>query len=146
MKRAIVVAMLACAMLAFAEGGNSATEQNLTKMEKDLWEAWKVRDVEPFKKAMGDSLDVGGGGIRTADQLLKDIGSTECTVTSYSVDSPTFKWIDKNTALMAYRANQDATCGGDKLPGTVWASSLWVKKNGGWKFVFHQETAANKKE
>jgi hypothetical protein len=145
MKKAIVIAMLA-SMFAFAEGGNSATEQNLTQIEKGLWEAWKVHDVEPFKKVMGDALDIGMEGIRTGDQLLKEIGSTQCTVTSYSLDTPTFKWIDKNTVLLAYRANQDATCGGDKLPGTVWASSLWVKKGGDWKSVFHQETAADKKE
>jgi hypothetical protein len=144
MKRMIVAAMLACATLALAEGNNSAVEQNLTQTEKGLWEAWKARDVEPFKKVMADGVDVGGGGVRSGDQVIKDIGSTQCTVTSYSLDPPTFKWIDKNTVLMAYRASQDATCGGDKVPEAVWASSLWVKKNGGWKAVFHQETPATK--
>jgi hypothetical protein len=142
----VLVALLACAMLAFAAGGDPATEQNLTQTEKGLWEAWKNHDVEPFKKTMSDGLDVGMGGIRTADQLLKDMGSTECTVTSYSLDTPTFKWIDKNTVLMVYRASQDATCGNQKVPPVVWASSLWAKKNGSWKAMFHQETAAGKTE
>ena len=99
MNRFIVVALLACAMFAFAQN-NSATEQNLTQTEKGLWEAWKNHDVEPFKKVMADGIDVGMGGIRTGDQLLKDMGSTQCTVTSYSLETPTFKWIDKETVLM----------------------------------------------
>ena len=144
MKIIIVVAILACATLALAEGNNSAIEQTLTQTEKGLWEAWKARDVEPFKKVMADGVDVGGGGVRSGDQVIQDIGSTQCTVTSYSLDTPTFRWIDKNTVLMAYRASQDATCGGDKVPNSVWASSLWVKKKGDWKAVFHQETPATK--
>ena len=140
MNRFIVVSLLACA-IAFAQN-NSATEQNLTQTEKGLWEAWKNHDVEPFKKVMADGIDVGMGGIRTGDKLLKDIGSTQCTVTSYSLDTPTFKWIDKETVLMTYRASQDATCDNEKAPPVVWATSLWVKKNGSWKALFHQETAA----
>ena len=97
MKRMIVAAMLACATLALAEGNNSAIEQNLTQTEKGLWETWKVRDVEPFKKVMADGVDC-GGGVRSGDQVIKDIGSTQCTVTSYSLDTPTFKWIDKDTS------------------------------------------------
>ena len=128
-------------MFAFAQN-NSATEQNLTQTEKGLWEAWKNHDVEPFKKVMADGIDVGTGGIRTGDQVIKEMGSTQCTVTSYSLDTPTFKWIDKDTVLMTYRASQDATCNNEKAPPVVWASSLWVKKNGNWKAIFHQETAA----
>jgi hypothetical protein len=140
---AALFALLMFATVAFA-AGDSATEQKLTQMEKGLWEAWKNHDAEPFKKVMDDSIDVGTGGIRNGDQLIKDMGSTTCTVTSYSLDTPTFKWTDKNTVLIVYRASQDAACGDQKMPPTVWATSLWVKKGGAWKSVFHQETAAGK--
>ena len=139
----VILALLASATMAFA-AGDAATEQNLMQTEKGLWEGWKNHDTAPFKKVMDDGVDVGAGGIRTGDQLLKDMGSTQCTVTSYSLDTPTFKWIDKNTVLVVYRASQDAICGEQKLPPSVWASSLWVKKGGSWKAMFHQETGADK--
>jgi hypothetical protein len=143
----MVAALLAFAMFAFAEGGNSATEQTLTQTEKGLWEGWKGHDAEPFKKVnMDGAIDVGTGGIRMGDQLVKDMGSTMCTVTSYSLDTPTFKWLDKNSVLMVYRANQDAVCADQKLPPVIWATTLWVKKGGAWKAMFHQETAASKAE
>jgi hypothetical protein len=147
MNKTVAVVVMACSALAFGQGGNSATEQKLTQMEKDLWEAWKTHNVEPFKKNMNDGIDVGSGGIINAEAMIKEIGSTECTINGYAVDSPTFRWIDKNTALMTYHATQDGTCGTEKLPGAVWASSLWVKKGRDWRAAFHQETpAAEKKE
>lgn len=146
MRKAIAVVVLACVALAFGQGGNSATEEKLGQMEKDLWEAWKTHNVDPFKKSMSDALDVGSGGIMSTDQMIKEIASTECTVNGYALDKPTFKWLDKNTALMAYHATQDGTCGSEKLPAAVWASSIWVKKGGEWKSVFHQETPATEKK
>lgn len=146
MKQIIALVVLACSVLAFAQGGNSATEEKLGQMEKDLWEAWKTHNVEPFKKSMSDALDVGSGGIVGTDQMIKEIASTECTVNGYALDKPTFKWLDNNTALVAYHATQDATCGTEKLPPAFWASSIWVKKGGEWKSVFHQETPAAEKK
>lgn len=143
----VLAALLVCAIMAFAAGGDQATEQSLMQTEKSLWEAWKNHDAEPFKKtSTDDALDVGMGGIRNMDRLLKDMGSSACTVTSYSLDSPTFRWVDKNSVFVVYRASQDATCDGQKVPPVVWATSLWVKKNGSWKNMFHQETAAATKE
>ena len=146
MKRTIAICALAFSAMAFAQGGNSATEQKLNQMEKDLWEGWKTHSTEPFKKSMSDAIDVSGGGIASSDQIQKEIASAECTVNSYSIDDPTFKWIDKKTALLAYHATQDATCGNEKLPPAVWASSLWVNKGGTWTSVFHQETPAREKK
>ncbi|HEX4343161.1 MAG TPA: nuclear transport factor 2 family protein [Verrucomicrobiae bacterium] len=137
MKSLLVVALLG---FAFAFGQTS-TEQTLTQTEKGLWEGWKTHNAEPFKKVMSDGIaDLGADGIQTGDQLLKNMASTDCTVSSYSMDTPTFKWIDKNTVLMVYRASQDATCNGEKVPPAVWASTLWAKKGADWKAMFHQET------
>jgi hypothetical protein len=146
----VLVAALAATAFAQMEGSKSAekgksneTEQKLSQMEKDLWEAWKNHDLKPFKKAMAaQSVNVGSGGVAGTDQALKDLGSSDCKVTSYALADTNFTWFDKNTVLMTYKADQDATCNGQKVPGTVWASSLWVNKDKQWKAAFHQETPA----
>jgi hypothetical protein len=148
----VVVLVAALAATAFAQmegskstekGKSNGTEQKLSQMEKDLWEAWKNHDVEPFKKAMAaQSVNVGSGGVAGTDQALKDLGSSDCKVTSYALADTNFTWFDKNTVLMTYKADQDATCNGQKIPGVVWASSLWVNKDKQWKAAFHQETPA----
>jgi hypothetical protein len=129
------------------KSGDPAVEQKLTQMEKDLWEAWKDQKVEPFKKAMADeSISVGSTGVSGTEQALNAVTSGDCKVAAYNVDQPQFMWIDKNSVLMAYRATQDATCGGQKVPPEVWASSVWVKHGNDWKAVFHQETPAAAKK
>ena len=121
---------------------NAATEQKLVEMEKSLWEAWKNHDSAPFQKLLSsDSINVTPSGVSGTEQAVKDIGASDCKVNSYSVEDPKSTWVDKDAVLLTYKANQDAVCAGQKLPETVWASSIWVKKGTEWKAAFHQETA-----
>ena len=123
--------------------GDSAVEQKLTQMEKELWEAWKNKQVDPFKKVMAaESMSVGTSGIVGTEQAISAIGSHDCKVAGYTVGQPQFMWLDKNSVMMAYPATQDAVCGGEKAPPEVWATSMWVKHGNDWKAVFHQETPA----
>jgi hypothetical protein len=48
----------------------------------------------------------------------------------------------KDTALMTYKATQDAVCNGKKSPPVQWASSLYVKRGGKWVNAFYQTSTA----
>lgn len=123
--------------------GNAATEQKLVDMEKSLWEGWKNHDPGAFQKLLSsDSVSVNPMGVSGTEQAVKEIGSSDCKVNSYSVEDPKATWVDKVVVLLTYKATQDAVCGSQKVPETVWASSLWVKKGNEWKAAFHQETPA----
>lgn len=124
-------------------GKNSATEDKIVQMEKDLWEAWKTHNADPFKNNMSDkSVDVGAEGVMGKEDAVKMIAGSDCQVTSYSISDTKVTWLDKNTALLTYKGTQDATCGGHKVPDAVWASSIWTKEGSQWKAAFHQETPA----
>jgi hypothetical protein len=123
--------------------GNSATEQKLAQMEKELWEGWKNKDTAVFKKYMAaKSMNVGTSGVAGTEQAIDDLSKSDCKVAGYTVETPQYQWYDKNTVMMSYKATQDAVCGGEKVPAAVWASSVWVNQGGQWKAAFHQETAA----
>ena len=47
-----------------------------------------------------------------------------------------------DAVILTYKADQDVTCGGQKMPSTVYASSIWKKQGGKWWAAFHQETPA----
>jgi hypothetical protein len=72
----MLVAALDATLLAQVQGSKSAgksndTEQKLSQMEKDLWEAWKNHDVERFKKAMAPlSVNVSSGGVAGTEQAV----------------------------------------------------------------------------
>jgi hypothetical protein len=122
---------------------SAAAEQKIEQMEKALWEAWKSHDMEPFKRDMAArSVNVSAGGAAGTEQALQELGNSDCKVASFSLSDTKFTWYDKNTVMMTYKASQDAVCGGQKVPDTVWASSLWMNQGGQWKAAFHQETPA----
>jgi len=148
MRKLLVVAvgLLAFGTMSFAQatkGKNADAEQKLISAEKQLWEAWKNKDGEPFKQSLtDDSVMIDQTGIvQGKDKAVDNLTKMPCDVTSYSVGDIKVDWIDKDTALLTYKADADATCGGQKVPPSVYASSLWVKKSGKWQAAFHQETA-----
>jgi hypothetical protein len=65
-----------------------------------------------------------------------------CEVTSYELSDIKVTFFNNSTALMTYKSAQDATCGGEKVPASVWSSSLYVMRGGRWYAATHQETTA----
>lgn len=149
MRKLVVVAvgLLMFGTLGFSQAAkskNADVEQKLTAAEKQLWEAWKNKDMGPFKEHLtNDTVMVDPGGVTQGkDKAVDFMTKNPCDVKSYSLGDMKIDWIDKDTALVTYKADADATCGGQKTPSPVYSSSLWVKKNGKWLGAFHQETAA----
>src|SRR2546427_6667215 len=61
-------------------------QSNLIATEKKLWEAWKNKDVKPFKVALAtDAINVNDTGVDGKDATLKSIASSDCKVNSYSL-------------------------------------------------------------
>jgi hypothetical protein len=116
-------------------------QRNLIASEKKLWEAWKNHDAKPFKSTLSaDSVMIDGGGVSSKTDSLKMMADAACNVKSYGLDEIKFLWLDSNAVVMTYKATQDATCGGTALPGSVWASSTYVKRGSKWYAATHQET------
>ena len=141
----VMVGWLALGTFGFcqaAKSKNSDVEQKLTSQEKQLWEAWKNKDMSPFKQNLtDDTVMVDPTGIvQGKDKAVDSLTKAPCDVKSYSLGDIKVDWIDRDAALLTYKADSDATCGGQKTPPSVYAASLWVKKNGKWLGAFHQET------
>src|SRR3954469_24462397 len=123
---------------------STATEDAIKKMEKDLWEAWKNKDMKPFEVHISDSswsVDP-QMGLVDKKMTLKSMTDMLCDVKSYSFSDDKVVWIDKDAAIYTLKATVDATCGGQKVPDTLYASTVWAKRGLKWEAVFHQETAA----
>jgi hypothetical protein len=71
------------------------------------------------------------------------MAADNCAVASFSLSDFAYMWLDKDTVLMTYKANQDGTCGGKKIAPKVIASSIWQRQGGKWVSPFHQETIAS---
>src|SRR2546423_12440473 len=126
----VTVGLLMFATFGFGQaskGKNSDVEQKLTSQEKQLWEAWKNKDMSPFKQNLtDDTVMVDPTGIvQGKDKAVDSLTKAPCDVKSYSLGDIKVDWIDRDAALLTYKADSDATCGGQKTPPSVYAASLW---------------------
>jgi hypothetical protein len=73
---------------------------------------------------------------------LKEMSSVKCEVKSYELSDTKVTFFNSDSALLTYKGTQDATCAGQTMPPSVWASSLYVRRGGKWYAASHQETPA----
>ena len=128
-----------------AESGDVAViKEQLIKLEKQSWEAWKNRDGKFFQDFLSDNhVEVGFGGVSNKAEIVSFVGSPVCTVKSYQLDQFELKMLDKNTALLTYREAQDTVCH-NPVPSPCWVSSLYMKRGDRWLNVFYQQTEIHK--
>jgi hypothetical protein len=122
---------------------NDAVEKTLQSTEQSLWQAWKDHNMKAFDPYLPDNAVniVGGGMTSNKAEIMKEMANP-CDVNSFSLSNFKYMWLDKDAVIMTYDATQEGSCGGQKLPAKVIASSVWQKKGGKWVTPFHQETAA----
>jgi hypothetical protein len=148
----LLVASIAFAQEATATAAPSPPKPAMSKAqsqkiiiatEKKLWEAWKKNDSKPFKDYLAaDSLMVGDTGVANKATSIKEMSSMKCEVKSYELTEMKVTFFDSDAAFLTYKSVQDATCGGEAVPPSVWSSSVYVRRGGKWYAASHQETPA----
>ena len=110
--------------------------------EKKLWDAWKNQNIKLFKATLSaDSVMIGDSGVANKTEALKAL-EAPCEVKSYELSDLKVTFLNSSAALLTYKSTQDATCGGQAVPATVWSSSAYVLRGGKWFAASHQETPA----
>ena len=120
-------------------------QADLMTKEKALWDAWGKKDGKPFEESMNPDtvgVDAVNGISIGRDTAVKQVTTHNCEVKSYNLSDEKITPIDKDAVILTYKADQDVTCGGQKAPATVYATSIWKKQGGKWWAAFHQETPA----
>src|SRR2546423_2226875 len=109
-------------------------EKTFMSMEKQAWDAFGKGDGKFFQDLMtADGVVVGSEGITSKAESVKMISAKPCDVKSYSFNNFKVTMLDPDAALVTYGATVDGTCGTDKLPAKVYASTVLVKRNGKWQ-------------
>lgn len=137
-------ALVVCLSLAFTSGlfAQDDVKSTVTTIEKNLWEAWKNNQTAAFEEHLADnSVSINPQGVSAGkEEAIKSMTGTPCDVRSFSFSDWQVHQLSSDTVLVTYKAKQDATCGGAKIPSNVVASSVYVKKDGKWLAASHQET------
>jgi hypothetical protein len=116
-------------------------ESTLVNTERQLWEAWKTKSGQTFDQTLHPkAVSMGEHGLMDRAATIKEITTENCQVRSYTLTDTKATQIDKDTVLLTYKANQDATCDGQKIPAAVYASTVYEKSGDKWMPAFHQES------
>lgn len=119
------------------------SQRAIIATEKKLWEAWKNKDMKPFRANLAaDAVMIGDSGVADKKTSLTAMEGMACEVTSYELSDIKVTFLNNSTAILTYKSAQDATCGGEKVPASVWSSSVYVMRGGRWYAASHQETTA----
>jgi len=119
-----------------------ALEQDLIRTETGFFEAWKTKDVSYFRSHITDNGVFWGeyGTFSRQQQLEEQQNSAKtCTVQGYSLSSFGVSTVTAGAYLLTYRAEQYATCGGEKIPVHMNGSSIYIFKEGRWQAVYRAE-------
>jgi len=119
------------------------SQRAIIATEKKLWEAWKNKNFKTFKTALSaDSIMISDMGVADKATAVKAMEDTPCEVKSYELSDLKVTFLNSGAALLTYKSTQDATCGGQQVPATVYSSSAYVLRGGKWLAFSHQETPA----
>ncbi len=144
---AIAASSMALGQIKTPKSNNNSVEAQLIALEKKADEAWRKKDGGFYQSLLSeDAVGVGAGGTFNKSQIVKAISGSRCEIKNTSMENFKVVMLDKNTALLTYKAMQDVTCDGKTDPPVVWASTLFVKRAGKWLAAFHQETPATQSQ
>jgi len=118
-------------------------KDELVTIDKALWSAWSVGDAAPFKAHLADDYvqAVAGAGVTSGkDKVVAGLTPAACELKSFDFQDVTLRQLGHDVAILSYVANQDVSCGGEKLAPKVFSTSVYVRHRGKWLAVNYQET------
>lgn len=117
-------------------------EQELVRTETGFFEAWKTKDLAYFRNHVPENgLFWGENGTFSRDQQLQEqqAAAKNCAVEGYGLSDFQVLQLATGAYLLTYKAQQYATCSGEKVPVHMNGSSVYVFKSGRWQAIYRAE-------
>jgi hypothetical protein len=116
------------------------TEADATAKERAIWDTIKQKDYAGFEAMLADDqLEVLPNGVHGKAESVAGVKEFEPSEVNYS--DWKFLPIDKDGFLVAYTVAVKGKNQGKDFPlESTRCSSAWVRRNGKWLAVFHQES------
>jgi|SRR5271167_19274 len=118
------------------------TKVALVTIEKSAYAAWKSKDAK-FWDTFLSAKFVGWGSSGRLDKAsaTKEFTGADCAIKSYALSDEEMSPLGNGAALITYKITVDGTCGGQVVPASSWAASVYVRDGNEWKGAFHARAA-----
>lgn len=110
----------------------------LLALEKAVWDAWKDHDASRMDGLTATNMqfiNIFGIHLATKPEALKNWSGEGCDVKTVGFTDAAAKMLSPTVGLLTFHADADGTCFGQKV-GPIWGSSIYVKRDGVWKWIF----------
>ena len=119
-----------------------SVEQELVRTETGFFEAWKTKDQAYFRNHIPENgVFWGEYGTFTREQQLDEqkASANACSVNGYSLSDFGVLPLANGAYLLTYKADQYATCGGERVPVHMNGSSIYIFKENRWQAIYRAE-------
>lgn len=120
----------------------AAVEQELVQTEFGFFEARKTKDQAYLRNHIPENgVFWSEDGTFSRDQQFEGQRSSvkNCSVEGYSLSDFGMLPLAAGVYLLTYKFDQNATCGGEKLPAHMNGSSVYIFKEGRWQAIYRAE-------
>ncbi len=120
----------------------TSVQLELVRTETGFFEAWKTMDQAYFRDHMPENgIFWSDKGTLSRDQQLAELQASAktCTVDGYGLSDFGALPLAAGAYLLTYKAEQYATCNGEKLPVHLNGSSIYILKAGHWLAIYRAE-------
>jgi ketosteroid isomerase-like protein len=119
---------------------DDALTKEITAQEQKLWDAWKARDAKAFEALLAENfVSLDSDGIKSRQETIKSWTEPKCNIKSALVTAAEAIKLGENAVLLTFRSDTNGTCNGTPLLD-LWAASLYLKTNEGWKSSFYMHS------
>jgi hypothetical protein len=123
-------------------GAPSNVQLELVRTETGFFEAWKSNDQAYFREHMPENgIFWSDSGTFSRDHQLAEqqASAKTCTVEGYGLSDFGALPLAAGAYLLTYKAEQYATCNGEKAPVHMNGSSIYILKAGHWQAIYRAE-------
>ena len=125
-----------------APADTRSIQLELVRTETGFFEAWKTKDQAYFREHMPENgIFWGENGTFSRDQQLAEqqTSAKTCAVEGYGLSDFGALPLVTGAYLLTYKAEQYATCNGEKMPVHINGSSIYIFKTGRWQAIYRAQ-------
>lgn len=116
-----------------------AIEKAILAHEQALYEAVTKQDRASFQSlTVADGTWANSAGFVPLGLLAGDLSVFH--ISKFGIVNPHVKRLGDESALITYARTGDGSFGGRPFARTTLASTVWVRRDGRWRAIHHQET------
>lgn len=111
----------------------------LIEMEQAFLTAYKAKDAETFKKNFArDYVGIANDGMQTVDKEIEKMGRFNIRELHMENEKVTFP--TESVGIVTYKMVSEGQLDGKEFSGVLYASTVYVERDGQWKAVLHTES------